>query len=232
MKKYIFTESQIKNIIDGVISEQTSILKKEQPQTVWTRYKNGKTTTQNVIDYFAQIGVSKEKLGEYLRQLNHTNPGLFEKNSIINFLKEAGLPQINKHLKSAPGARSIRPSDTDGTFSIMPGGGLGTTGSGHVPRCAGGNCNLREQVEESNQTKAVQNFLNTKLKANLKVDGIVGPATKQAIEKYQGMIHVFPTDGVWGPETEKLMPRGDKKIYDDYLAAQGDVIDKVLNLFR
>ena len=91
---------------------------------------------------------------------------------------------------------------------------------------------IREQVEDQKQTKAVQNFLNTRLKANLTVDGIAGPATKQAIEKYQGIIHVFPTDGVWGPETEKLMPPNDKKIYDDYLSAQNDIIDKVLNLFR
>jgi len=92
--------------------------------------------------------------------------------------------------------------------------------------------NLREQQEEQKQTKTIQNFLNTRLKANLKVDGIVGPSTKQAIEKYQQIIGVYPTDGVWGQDTYDKMPKNDKKIYDDYLNAQGDIIDKVLNLLR
>jgi len=95
---------------------------------------------------------------------------------------------------------------------------------------------LSEQQEEAKQIKAVQNFLNQRLKLNppLKIDGITGNGTqtKRAIEKYQTIIGVYPVDGVWGQDTYDKMPVNDKKVFDDYLDAQGDIIDKILGVFK
>lgn len=41
--------------------------------------------------------------------------------------------------------------------------------------------------QSSSQVKEVQSRLNSCFKAGLSVDGIAGPATKAAIEKYLGM---------------------------------------------
>jgi hypothetical protein len=205
MRKYIFTESQIKGIIDGVISEQSGKNNKEDlpfdPATV----KNRKLRKA--------IIANRKTIAD--REAAKTAPAT-----------GGPTPPLKTNTKALKGGK-MRP-----TTRVKPGGGLKTTGRGHIQKCAGGGCNLREQDENTKQTKAVQNFLNTRLKANLQVDGLAGPETQKAIEKYQGIIHVFPTDGVWGPETEKLMPANDKKIYDDYVRAQGDIIDKVLNLLR
>ena len=39
-------------------------------------------------------------------------------------------------------------------------------------------------------------------------------ATEEAIMKYQGIIGVYPTDGVWGQETENKMPPKEKEYLD------------------
>lgn len=90
---------------------------------------------------------------------------------------------------------------------------------------------ISEQTEERNFIKAVQNFLNKKLRLKLVVDGKTGPnsETANAIEKYQSMIGVYPTDGVWGPKTWEKMPISDKKMLKDYIAQEGGLIDRFLN---
>ena len=61
---------------------------------------------------------------------------------------------------------------------------------------------ISEQSEERKYTTAVQKFLNDKriLNAKLEEDGRTGPnsQTEQVIMKLQGMLGVYPTDGVWG----------------------------------
>ena len=199
MKKYIFTESQIKHIIDGVIEEGNPM-----PSSPTKKTPLQPATIDNMIKRGAKINPADTVGSNYKSQ--------------TPVAKKAG--KYPKAVKSSG-------------VATKTGGGLSSTGKNHIPKCAGGGCgNLREQQEEQKQTKAVQNFLNTRLKANLKVDGLVGPVTKQAIEKYQQIIGVYPTDGVWGQDTYDKMPKNDKKIYDDYLNAGGDIIDKVLNLLR
>ena len=68
---------------------------------------------------------------------------------------------------------------------------------------------VSEQSEEIKHTKAVQKFLNDKkvMDAKLVPDGKTGPnsETEKAIMKLQGMLGVYPTDGVWGPDTENAL---------------------------
>jgi hypothetical protein len=80
---------------------------------------------------------------------------------------------------------------------------------------------INEQNYERNKIKAVQEFLNLRLKTipkfkQLTIDGRTGrnSATEEAIMMYQGMIGVYPTDGVWGPDTENKMPPKEKQYLD------------------
>lgn len=77
---------------------------------------------------------------------------------------------------------------------------------------------LSEQSEMHDKIVAVQKFLNERLKLKLITDGRTGhnSQTESAIMKYQAMIGVYPTDGVWGPNTEEKMPPADKKIFSKY----------------
>jgi hypothetical protein len=99
---------------------------------------------------------------------------------------------------------------------------------------------ISEQTETYNRNMAIQCFLNKKgvkddAGQSLKMDGSIGnyPDSKsaQAIVKYQTMIKVYPTDGVWGPETMKKMPESDMKIYKDCVSEHGDLFDKGLHFF-
>ena len=43
------------------------------------------------------------------------------------------------------------------------------------------------------------------------------------------MIGVYPTDGVWGPDTWNKMPPKDKKMLSDFIAKEGGLFDRFLN---
>jgi hypothetical protein len=82
---------------------------------------------------------------------------------------------------------------------------------------------IKEQSEERKYTTAVQKFLNDKriLNAKLQEDGRTGPnsQTEQAIMKLQDILGVYPTDGKWGPNTEKALETKKPewyKIWDSY----------------
>ena len=82
---------------------------------------------------------------------------------------------------------------------------------------------ISEQSEERKYTTAVQKILNDKriLNAKLEEDGRTGPnsQTEQVIMKLQGMLGVYPTDGVCGPDTEKALETKKPewyKIWDSY----------------
>lgn len=68
---------------------------------------------------------------------------------------------------------------------------------------------IKEQSEERKFTMAIQKFLNDKriLNAKLQEDGRTGPnsQTESAIMKLQEILKVYPTDGVWGPDTEDAL---------------------------
>lgn len=76
---------------------------------------------------------------------------------------------------------------------------------------------ISEQNTHSEEVIYIQKFLNEhpKIKANLKTDGLAGSETEKAIEKYQMLLGVNPTDGIWGPQTQKMMPEKDKMLLDD-----------------
>jgi len=89
---------------------------------------------------------------------------------------------------------------------------------------------INEQTEERNFIKGIQQFLNTK-GAKLAVDGKTGrnSKTEQAIMDYQKKIGVYPTDGVWGPDTWEKMPEKDRVLLKKLIAQEGGVIDRFLN---
>lgn len=76
---------------------------------------------------------------------------------------------------------------------------------------------MKEQSEERKFTKAVQKFLNDKrvLNAKLQENGLTGPfsQTEKAIMKLQEILKVYPTDGVWGPDTEEALEKNKPEWY-------------------
>ena len=99
----------------------------------------------------------------------------------------------------------------------------------------GNSTQLREQQEEEvKHFKAIQMFLNQRLKLNppLRIDGINGTGTQKGIMRYQTLIGVYPVDGVWGQNTYNKMPPNDKAIFDEFTRSQGDMIDKILDIFK
>ena len=84
---------------------------------------------------------------------------------------------------------------------------------------------LNEQSEEAKYTLQVQRFLNKKgitdrAGQKLKEDGLAGKSTEEAIAKYQQQLGVWPTDGVWGPDTVDAMRKKspkDAELFDDQL---------------
>ena len=99
---------------------------------------------------------------------------------------------------------------------------------------------ISEQPEHYNYNMAIQCFLNKKgVKDDggqvLKMDGSIGnypkSKTAQAIVKYQTMIKVYPTDGVWGEQTMGKMPPKDKEMFKICKSEHGDIFDKGAHLF-
>ena len=46
---------------------------------------------------------------------------------------------------------------------------------------------------------------------------------------YQSKIGVYPTDGVWGPDTWDKMPEKDKVLLKKLIAQEGGLFDRFLN---
>jgi peptidoglycan hydrolase-like protein with peptidoglycan-binding domain len=91
---------------------------------------------------------------------------------------------------------------------------------------------LIEQTEELNIKKAVQCFLNKVVpNTNLKVDGSHGDETEKVIKKYQVMRKVYPTDGVWGPDTMDSMTSSDRKVMDECVSEYNTLFDKIFKWF-
>lgn len=94
---------------------------------------------------------------------------------------------------------------------------------------------LKEQGENPNHSfiKGIQRFLNEKLRAGLKVDGLTDnnmtSSTAKAIAKYQSMIGVNPVDGVWGENTWNRMNNKDRERCKDLVAEEGGLIDQFIN---
>jgi hypothetical protein len=94
---------------------------------------------------------------------------------------------------------------------------------------------VNEQDNYENHTfiKGIQRFLNEKIRAGLKVDGLsdnnLKSETAKAIAKYQSKIGVYPTDGVWGKKTWSKMSPKDKQRCEDLVAEEGGIIDEFIN---
>lgn len=92
---------------------------------------------------------------------------------------------------------------------------------------------VKEQQDylEHQFIRAVQTFLNEKINAKLKVDGLTGrnSKTEEAIAKYQHRIGVYPTDGVWGVKTWDAMPEADRIRLKKLVAKEGGPVDMFLN---
>lgn len=88
--------------------------------------------------------------------------------------------------------------------------------------------NISEQAADLNRKKAIQCFLTKKGLYKGEIDGLMGDKSKAAVQQYQVNARVYPTDGVWGPETEKKMNDADKKIFKQCQTEHGDLMDKVV----
>jgi len=86
---------------------------------------------------------------------------------------------------------------------------------------------LKENMN-SNRKKSIQCFLSKKGLYKGEIDGLMGEKTETAIEQYQVNVKVYPSDGVWGPETEKKMNDADKKIFKACQDQYGDMMDKIV----
>jgi hypothetical protein len=95
---------------------------------------------------------------------------------------------------------------------------------------------INEQNESPELKKAIQCFLNKKgfrddANQPLKIDGLMGGKTAQALSKYQSKIGVYPADGVWGPVTQNKMNGSDVQIFKQCVSDEGSFIDKGLHMF-
>jgi len=87
---------------------------------------------------------------------------------------------------------------------------------------------LTEQTAELNAKKAIQCFLNKVVGSNLKVDGLHGDATSEAIAKFQRTKKGLDMDGVWGYSTGSSLNDKEKQIMKSCKSEHGDLIDKFL----
>ena len=95
---------------------------------------------------------------------------------------------------------------------------------------------LNEQNETLQQKKAVQCFLNKlgfKDDSNqpLKVDGLWGEKTEEALKKYQTKIGAN-VDGHWGFNTASKMSEKDNEVFEQCISDEGDIIDKGLHYLK
>ena len=93
---------------------------------------------------------------------------------------------------------------------------------------------INEQSEDRKQLKSVQQFLNAiKIQPKLVEDGLYGPSTKKAIEKYQEYLIKngadIIVDGVWGAKTEENMPEKHKKIFEKIKNDNDDIFGRMIN---
>ena len=87
---------------------------------------------------------------------------------------------------------------------------------------------INEQASDLNRKKSIQCFLSKKSLYKGEIDGLMGKKTEIAVEQYQVNAKVYPSDGVWGPETEKKMNDADKKIFKACQDQYGDMMDKIV----
>jgi peptidoglycan hydrolase-like protein with peptidoglycan-binding domain len=87
---------------------------------------------------------------------------------------------------------------------------------------------INEQASDLNRKKSIQCFLSKKGLYKGEIDGLMGEKTEIAVEQYQVNAKVYPSDGVWGPETEKKMNDADKKIFKACQDQYGDMMDKIV----
>jgi peptidoglycan hydrolase-like protein with peptidoglycan-binding domain len=87
---------------------------------------------------------------------------------------------------------------------------------------------INEQASDLNRKKSIQCFLSKKGLYKGEIDGLMGEKTEMAVEQYQVNAKVYPSDGVWGPETEKKMNDADKKIFKACQDQYGDMMDKIV----
>lgn len=86
---------------------------------------------------------------------------------------------------------------------------------------------IEEQNQEIGIKKAIQCFLNSVLKINIKVDGLHGSATKNAIMKFQNTKKGIISDGVWGYNTAKALNDKERSIYKACIKKHGDFFDRI-----
>ena len=91
---------------------------------------------------------------------------------------------------------------------------------------------IEEQSNGTNFNKTVQCFLNTVLRVNLPVDGIIGPQTTALIEKFQVSRGIYPSDGVWGEITASKLKGNDLQIYNNCKSQYGDFLDKAAHFLH
>lgn len=253
MSKILISKKQILN----VISEQSMGTRKYQLPTIWNMYKRKKVDASYVVNFMLNQGVKPEEFGLHLKNKRFLSVDIANFLKEIGWsdkqIKKLKLPKlkVNKNKTDKRNGYTTKPGRSLGSTGKI---GSGCTGSSCslreekkpmrkyifteeqikniVDSVIEESIQLTEQEEEKKRIVAVQKFLNSKYpKLQLVADGITGPKTKMAIEKYQTQLGVYPVDGVWGPITEKKMPQKDKVLFDAYIKESDDIFDKIVKFF-
>jgi hypothetical protein len=235
MRKIILTEYQVKKIINNLMKEQENPINPLDKKVLqdWNMYMNMVIDEKRLSSLLSGYGL---KTGQNIADYLYSKPELYNPIAVSSLLKDLGLKQLVKNIDTS----SIPNVNPRANRKKLKGGSSSGSGSERLTGparissmmgCSGGYCPLNEQDEESNQTKAVQKFLNQKFKLGLSVDGQTGKGTKtsQGIAKYQTMLGVYPVDGIWGDNTYQKMPPADKQLFDKISSENDDIFDTMTN---
>lgn len=87
---------------------------------------------------------------------------------------------------------------------------------------------INEQSESQKVNMAIQCFLNKTIKANLKIDGVLGQTSQKALQSFQAKKGVT-MDAQWGKETYDSLTPQEIDIFKGCVSENGGIIDKVLH---
>lgn len=213
MKKYIFTESQVKKIMDGVVEEQllNELGGNIEDHPNYTNrkeieYERALKDVKNLIPLISREKIENEGLERSEENLHWLNTLIFKKlkagdDEVLDAMRELAWSRVTKN-----------------AINIIT----------HYKNDVVEEQVLTEGTDMLNVKKAIQCFLNKVVGTKLVIDGLHGDGTEAAISKFQEIKKIYPVDGVWGKQTYKSLSDSEIEIMKDCRSETGDIIDKFL----